>query len=225
VSDLGRLPPHWVNILLANISDCVIVTDRAGIIRYWNDGARRMFQYTTEDAVGQHINLLYVPTEGEELQEALMLAQEGEVISDVEVNEKSRDGSVRTLLLSIVPILGNSGEVEYLAAIGKDITIVRDLEQKVLASEKLETVREMIITLNHNMNQPLAVAGLYLGMLRDESLCPEPEERKEYLRLIEEQLDRVADLLRKIAEMEEVRTVEYLAENRMVDITGDEAEK
>jgi PAS domain S-box-containing protein len=207
-------------MLLANISDCVIVTDREGLIRFWNDGARKTFQYTTEDAIGQHINILYVPTEGEELQEALMLALDGEIISDVEVTEKRRDGKVRTLLLSIVPILGDSGEVEFLAAIGKDITIVRDLEGKVLASEKLETVREMIVTLNHKMNQPLAVAGLYLGMLRDEKTCPPPEEQQEYLRQIEEQLDRVAALLYKIAEMEEVRTVEYLGENRMVDIDG-----
>jgi PAS domain S-box-containing protein len=215
-----RLPPHWLRLLLDNISDSVIVTDRNGHIQYWNSGAEKIFQHSTAEAIGRHINLIYVPSEGEELQEAQILALDGEIISDVEALVKSRDGKIRTLLLSIVPVLGDSGEVEYLASIGKDITIVRGLEEKVLAAEKLETVKEMIITLNHKMNQPLAVASLYLGMLQETENPVSAEERADFLRLIEEQLDRVADLLRKIAEMEEIRTVAYLAENKMVDVDG-----
>jgi len=113
--------------------------------------------------------------------------------------------------------------VDFLACIGKDISLVRGLEERVLASEKLETVKEMIITLNHKMSQPLAVAGCYLGMLMNEKMEIDPGEAKEYLREIDTQLDRVAHLLRRIAEMEEVRTVQYLASNRMVDV-GDEEE-
>lgn len=214
----SRLPQSWVNLLLENISDAVMVTDCDGIIHYWSSGAEQTFSYTPEEAQGQHVNLLYVPTEGEELQEAQLLAQDGEIISDVEAQMKRKDGGIRTILLSIVPILGETGEVDFLACIGKDITLVRGLEEKVLASEKLETVKEMIITLNHKMSQPLAVAGCYLGMLLNEKMEVDPAEGREYLREIDVQLDRVAHLLRRIAEMEEVRTVEYLASNKMVDV-------
>jgi len=215
---LPKLPPHWLSLLLENISDTVLVTDREGRILHWSQGAEKTFQHTADSVLGKHVNLLYVPTEGEELQEAWNLAFDGEIISDVEVQEKRKDGRVITLLLSIVPILGDTGEVEYLAGIGKDITILRGLEERVLASERLETVREMIITLNHKMNQPLAVAGCYLGMLLADPEKVEPAILKEYLGEIEKSLDKVADLLRRIAEMEEVKTVEYLAENRMVDV-------
>ena len=217
-----RLPPNWVNLLLDNISDAVMVTDCDGIIHYWSSGAKRTFSYTLEEAQGRHVNLLYVPTEGEELQEAQLLAQDGEIISDVEVQMKRKDGRVRTVLLSIVPVLGEIGEVDFLACIGKDISLVRGLEERVLASEKLETVKEMIITLNHKMNQPLAVAGCYLGMLQNEKMEIDPGEGREYLREIETQLDRVAHLLRRIAEMEEVKTVQYLASNRMVEVDDEE---
>jgi PAS domain S-box-containing protein len=217
-----RLPPSWVNLLLDNISDAVMVTDCDGIIHYWSSGAERTFSYTPEEAQGRHVNLLYVPTEGEELQEAQLLAQDGEIISDVEAQMKRKDGGIRSVLISIVPILGETGEVDFLACIGKDISLVRGLEEKVLASEKLETVKEMIITLNHKMSQPLAVAGCYLGMLRNEKMKIAPEEAKEYLKVIDTQLDRVAHLLRRIAEMEEVRTVQYLASNRMVDVDDEE---
>jgi hypothetical protein len=47
-------------------------------------------------------------------------------------------------------------------------------------------------------------------------------EKKEYLREIETQLDRVAHLLRRIAEMEEVKTVQYLGSNKMVEVDEEE---
>jgi PAS domain S-box-containing protein len=218
----SRLPPSWVNLLLDNISDAVMVTDCDGIIHYWSSGAERTFFYTSGEAQGKHVNILYVPTEGEELQEAQLLAQDGEIISDVEVQMKRKDGGVRTVLLSIVPVLGETGEVDFLACIGKDISLVRGLEERVLASEKLETVKEMIITLNHKMSQPLAVAGCYLGMLQNEKMEIDFGEKKEYLREIETQLDRVAHLLRRIAEMEEVKTVQYLGSNKMVEVDEEE---
>jgi len=211
-----------VNLLLDNISDAVMVTDCDGVIQYWNSGAEKTFRYTAEEAQGRHVNLLYVPTEGEELQEAQLLALDGEIISDVEAQMKRKDCTVRTVLLSIVPVLGHAGEVDFLACIGKDITLARGLEEKALAAEKLETVKEMIITLNHKMSQPLAVAGCYLGMLLDRKMKIEPGERREYLREIDSQLDRVAHLLRRIAEMEEVRTVEYLARSKMVEVDEEE---
>ena len=218
----SKLPPNWVNLLLDNISDAVMVTDCDGIIHYWSSGAEKTFFYTPKEAQGKHVNILYTPTEGEELQEAQLLAQDGEIISDVEAQMKRKDGGIRTILLSIVPVLGEIGEVDFLACIGKDISLVRGLEEKVLASKKLETVKEMIITLNHKMGQPLAVAGCYLGMLLHEKLEIDPGERKEYLREIDTQLDRVAHLLRRIAEMEEVRTVQYLAGNKMVAVDDEE---
>ena len=223
--ETAPLPAQWLNLLFENISDSVLVIDRNGTIRHWNPGAAATFQYTKGEIIGEEFNLLYVPTEGEELQEAWNFAFEGEIISDVEVMLKRKDGKILSNLLSIVPIMGDSGEVEYLAGIAKDISLIRGLEAKVLASEKLETVREMIVTLNHKMNQPLAVATVYLGLLQEEDKGVSEEEQREYLREIEEQLDNVAGLLRRIAEMEEVKTVEYLAENRMVDIDESGAEE
>jgi PAS domain S-box-containing protein len=218
----AKLPPSWVNILLDNISDAVLVTDCNGTIHFWNSGAEKTFNYPAEEAQGKHVNLLYVPTEGEELQEAQLLALDGEIITDVEAQMKRKGGGIRTVLLSIVPVLGETGEVDFLACIGKDITLVRGLEEKVLAAEKLETVKEMIITLNHRMNQPLAVAGCYLGMLQSEKMELSSGQRREYLQEIEKGLDKVADLLRRIAEMEEVRTVQYLKSKMMVDLEEEE---
>jgi PAS domain S-box-containing protein len=39
--------------LLANVRDCIIVTDAAGMVTYWNDAATRTFGWTAEEMWGQ----------------------------------------------------------------------------------------------------------------------------------------------------------------------------
>ncbi len=213
-----RVPQNLLSILLESVSDTVMVTDREGHIRYWNRGAEQSFQYTATEILGKHVSILYSPAEGEELMRVRELTLAGEVISNLEMRERRKDGKEINMLLSIVPILGDTGEVDFLAGIGKDITNIRELEEKALAAEKLDTVREMIVTFNHRVNQPLAVIGCYLGMLLDRHHTLSPDKREQYLREIEKETERIAHLLRRLAELEEVYSIEYLAEKKMIDL-------
>ncbi len=40
------------------ISEAYIYADRQGIIRWWSDGAERLFGFTKEDALGQSLDLI-----------------------------------------------------------------------------------------------------------------------------------------------------------------------
>lgn len=44
--------------LLEQAPDAILVADREGIIRYWNQGAERIFGHTAEQAVGQSLDLI-----------------------------------------------------------------------------------------------------------------------------------------------------------------------
>ncbi len=44
--------------LVADTPDAVLVSDREGIIRLWNHGAERMFDYTAAEVVGQSLDLI-----------------------------------------------------------------------------------------------------------------------------------------------------------------------
>jgi PAS domain S-box-containing protein len=44
-------------ILSAN-SDAIIAADREGIIHFWNPGAARTFGYTSEEAIGQSLDII-----------------------------------------------------------------------------------------------------------------------------------------------------------------------
>lgn len=44
--------------LVDNAPDAILISDRKGIIRFWNDGAERMFGHTAAEAVGQSLDLI-----------------------------------------------------------------------------------------------------------------------------------------------------------------------
>ncbi len=51
---MDRLLEQLVN----DAPDAVLVSDREGIIRFWNRGAERMFGHTAAEAVGQSLDLI-----------------------------------------------------------------------------------------------------------------------------------------------------------------------
>lgn len=44
--------------IVQNISEAFIYADRQGIIRWWSDGAEKLFGFTREEALGQSLDLI-----------------------------------------------------------------------------------------------------------------------------------------------------------------------
>lgn len=45
-------------VLASDIPDAVIYADERGVVRYWNQGATRIFGYTEREAVGQSLDII-----------------------------------------------------------------------------------------------------------------------------------------------------------------------
>lgn len=55
---LGALPEDVPVRILDGSPDAVLICDRAGIVRYWNAAAERVFGFTATDALGASMNLI-----------------------------------------------------------------------------------------------------------------------------------------------------------------------
>ena len=44
--------------LADNAPDAILISDREGVIRFWNGGAERMFGHTSAEALGQSLDLI-----------------------------------------------------------------------------------------------------------------------------------------------------------------------
>lgn len=78
---------------------------------------------------------------------------------EVEILDKQKN--VRNVLLSTSPIKNKKGEVISILGIASDITELRRLEQKLVQSDRLASIGQLIAGIAHEINNPIGVIYLY----------------------------------------------------------------
>lgn len=126
--------------VLGTEADAIIVADAGGIIRFWNPGAERIFGYSTNDALGQSLDII-IPEQLRErhwagyrevMASGVSRYARGDVLA---VPAVRKDGSRVSLEFTITPLRDSHGRMSGMAAILRDITVrfeeLRRLKQKV----------------------------------------------------------------------------------------------
>ena len=131
--------------VLGAAAEAIVAVDRAGVIRFWNPGAERLFGFAAAEAVGRSIDLI-IP----EPQRARHWAgfrrvmeagesrySEGDVLA---VPGLRKDGGRVSLEFTIVPLRDPAGGMEGMAAILRDVTRrfeeLRALRRQVAAAQE-----------------------------------------------------------------------------------------
>jgi PAS domain S-box-containing protein len=128
--------------LLATASDAIIATDREGVIRFWNPGAERIFQYRENEAVGRSLDLIiperlrarhwggyrqFIKTGRNRYGDGDLLAVPG----------ARKDGTRLSLEFTIVALKDADGRIGGVAALLRDVTArfeeTRELRRKLAA--------------------------------------------------------------------------------------------
>jgi len=105
---------------------------------------------------------------------------------------------------------------EILARIRSLLTI-EDLKRKLVSAERLAAVGSMVVTLNHEINNPLAaIAGN--AELLEMTLKDAPRDVREKLRVIQDQCMRIKDILIRIRNLKEANPKAYLQDTDMIDL-------
>jgi len=134
------LPEVLSRALLAAAGDAIIATDRDGVIRFWNPGAARIFQYAKEEALGQSLDIIiperlrarhwsgyrgFMETGRSRYGDGDLLAVPG----------VRRDGTRLSLEFTVVALKGADGAIEGVAALMRDVTArfeeTRELRRKL----------------------------------------------------------------------------------------------
>lgn len=126
--------------ILSTISDAIIAADRNGKIFFWNPGAKRIFGHSTDDAVGQSLDII-IP---ERLRQRHWIGYDrvmetgesryghGDILA---VPAIVKDGRQISVEFTIIPIRNKVGELIGLVAIMRDVTKryqeIRALKQKL----------------------------------------------------------------------------------------------
>ena len=99
-----------------------------------------------------------------------------------------------------------------IARINTQLSIV-DLYRESMLRQQLESVNAMIITYNHEINNPLAIAlgNISLGMMRNDKAALEKAEAA---------MKRIAEIVKKINEVTKgkIEMTAYTADTKMIKI-------
>jgi PAS domain S-box-containing protein len=109
--------------------DAIVSKDLDGIIINWNQAAERIFGYTAEEAIGQHITLIVPPDRLDEEADILASLRRGERIEHFETVRQRKDGTSLDVSVTISPVKDAQGRVIGASKVARDIT-----ERKRLAS-------------------------------------------------------------------------------------------
>ena len=145
----GSDPLHAATHLAAIVDgsdDAIISKSISGIIQSWNKGAKQIFGYTAEEAVGQPM-LLIIPDDLHH-EETTFLArlQKGQRIEHYETIRRRKDGQLIDVSLTISPIKNEKEEIIGASKIARDITAQKKAQRRLAElAVTLESIGDAVL--------------------------------------------------------------------------------
>jgi PAS domain S-box-containing protein len=142
--------------------DAILSKTLEGIIISWNAGAERIYGYSANEIVGQHVSTLAPPELKGEVQGILERLSRGVSVDHLETQRVSKEGIRIDVSLTISPIKNERGIIIGASTIARDITARKKAEVEELRHReelahlsRVTMLGELSGSLAHELNQPL----------------------------------------------------------------------
>lgn len=151
-----RKERNFVSAIVDTAGALIVVLDHSGRIVRFNPACEEMTGYSADEIQGQRFDeLLLVEEEIDQVKEIFDMLSRGDYPVEHENFWVTKDGQLRRINWSNTCIYNEDGEVEFIIAIGNDVTERRKVERALQESEVkyraiVETTAEAIITVDPN---------------------------------------------------------------------------
>ena len=116
--------------------DAIISKDIKGVITTWNEGAERLFGYTTQEAIGQSVTMLMPLDHVNEEPGILARIRRGESVQHYETVRQHKDGTLLNISLTVSPIFDRQRRIVGASKVARDITERIQAEEALRESEE-----------------------------------------------------------------------------------------
>ena len=206
--DRHREREEFFGAVVASSNDVIVTKSLDGVITGWNAAAERLFGYTTDEAIGNSIDLIVPAERRSEVRRILEGIRQGDVISPHETVRIAKNGREILLSLSVSPIKARDGKIIGATKIARDLTEVRLAQEALSESERMalgiiETSLDAFVQMNNSgvVIDWNSQAQKILGWSREEALGRDlgelivPEAHRAYHREALARLLRDADAM------------------------------
>ena len=176
--------------------DAIVSCTKEGAILTWNNGAERLYGYSTEEMIGRSMRLLHPADDHREYLQIKESVKKGERIPSYDTKRLRKDGTPIAVSMSISPILVKNNEIIGASTIAHDITKVNQLEAQFRQTQKMEAVGTLAGGVAHDFNNLLTIISGYSEILL--SAMPPTDPKREALKAIHNAGERAASLTRQL---------------------------
>jgi len=177
--------------LLNLASDAIIVRDLDNRVLFWNQGAERLYGWTSEEMVGATTLDTYVKTRRYEAE--IELLKTGFWTGQLQHRHKSGGEVIVNSRWTLVR--DDDGHPRSVLVINTDVTETKKLESQFLRAQRLEGIGTLASGIAHDLNNILSPILMSCGILRREF---KDEDTLKMLNIIEGSAERGAGIVKQV---------------------------
>jgi PAS domain S-box-containing protein len=164
VEELSYLKTYLEN-LVEHANALVLSVNRECEVVVWNAGLVRATGVRREEAAGQDLLALVREEDRKALARVLERGFAGEAVVAHEARLLRAGGGEARVAFNTAPVVGASGEVDDVVAIGQDLTLVRSLQAAAEHADRLAGIGLLVAGVVHELNNPLTAVNMYSDVL------------------------------------------------------------
>jgi two-component system, NtrC family, sensor kinase len=151
---------QYLEELLEKANALILVANRDKQVVVFNQALTALTGFSKEEVLGKELFSFIPESEHLRMSSVLATAIRGESVNSFETRLRSRDGEVR-VSFATSSVRTPQGEVEGVIAIGQDITVIKELEKRIIHAEKLASIGQLAASVVHEINNPMTAVAAY----------------------------------------------------------------
>ncbi len=160
----------YLESIIENSADAIIISDRNGLITSWNKGAEKIYGFTEDEVLGKFLPMVPSFKIKEEKKFTAKILQK-ETIRNLETIRQTKDGKLIEISLTLSPIIDSSGKVTGTSGISRDISEKKRVENELIRKNQelsrlffINSVVRSTLELDRLLRMVLAVVTMSDGL-------------------------------------------------------------
>ena len=181
--------------ILNNTQSMILVLDTAGLVSYTN---RRCVDagYREQNLLGQPLVELVPQARRHVLVDALERTLHGTTLDNLEIPLLRGDNTTGQFSISLSPMRDEQGDINSIVVVMTDITDAANLHAKLMHTEKMAALGQLVSGVAHEVNNPLAAIVGFTDLLLENTEVP--DSAKEELRVILQEAQRTRVIIQNL---------------------------